>query len=130
MARKLSLPSWAEVVTPGKIKVFPDQYIAEYFSEFDDHNFSLDDDATPAQQAAVEAGFQVNQCWLAVATLFMRLDLERAVANTGADAPVGGALTVLIQNEESGRLASYKVGPGEEVGRSMAYKLYKSVRGG
>lgn len=123
MSRKLILPEWATVIAPGRIEVHPDQYMNEYFDELAGQTFPselLNDLRTPF--------FKKDQCWATIATIFMRIDIERAIAGTKAAPINNGALIILIQNEEAGRMDNYPKGSGEEAGRVIASKLYNAIR--
>ncbi len=117
MAKELVLPSWATLISPGKVEVDAGQFYPAILSEL-----GVEDSA-------------INQFWLEVAKSIMKMDIRVAVAGT-EQAPEGqGALTILVRDDtKEGGVSkyaqkAYPEGDGAVAGANAARDHYRRLRG-
>lgn len=122
MPRELNLPAWAKPHPnrPHAVQVDLDGALPAYFAELG------------------VAEDQIDQYWITVAMICIRLDIQAAVAGTELAPPAGGAFFLMIEDRPKWALKNFEPGYGEMAAKKgdpenpdvlKARDHYKRIRG-
>lgn len=114
--RQAQLPAWAKAIAPGKIEIEAAKFYPEWLGLL-----GVKED-------------QINQYWLECAFQCAKMDIQFAVAGTELMPPEGGALVILVKDDDkaSGKWAQKKYPEGDGIKAAaqgkQAREHYKRIR--
>jgi len=111
MFRQLSLPSWATLISKGRVEIRAQEFYPEILKElWDDENW----DETCQEQRG-----SLSQYWLETAYQIAQKDVRHAISGTESMPKRGGALHIMVKDTDKTQYSQKQYPEGKNVAKDI-----------